>query len=159
MSLVVENCYPHPFLSMQVNVTAKDVYGNVITNGDAGFVMATPLQSSLLPRSFNRTVSAGVTSFQFRVTVASIYILRFEMATGALVHQSKFRIAPGGISHLNSRYLKLPPTFVVNTMLVATLQIRDAYGNVFVDAAAAAAFVLSAKSDDDPGRSVGVRSS
>jgi hypothetical protein len=37
------------------------------------------------------------------------------------------------------------------------LQIRDAYGNVFVTHASAAAFKLSATDDNNPGRAVPVR--
>lgn len=139
-------------------MTARDAYGNPVTTGDAGFQMVSPPATALKPDTFSRTVSGAEALFRFRITAAAVYIIRFEDATGALVHQSKFRIQPGGLSHRNSRYTAFPASFVVGQTWLGVLQIRDAYDNVFVDAAAAAQFVLSATDAANPSRSVPVRS-
>lgn len=151
-------CYvPKQQVPMQVALTARDRYGNVIPTGDAGFEMVYPAADALVDGTFSRTVSAGVTTFAFRIRVAGIYVLRFEAGTGALVHQSKFRIKPGGLSHSNSRFLSLPAAFPVGGTLVATMQLRDAYGNVFVTDDVAAQFELSATDANDRDRAVKVR--
>ena len=119
--------------AVQVTVTARDAYDNPVATGDAGFQMVSPPQSVIKPNTFSRDVTGAEALFKFRITAAAVYVIRFEDASGALVHQSRFRVQPGGVSHLNSRYLSFPPSFVVGQTWLATLQIRDAYDNVFVN--------------------------
>ena len=142
---------------MQVAVTARDRFRNVITTGDAGFEMVYPTADAIVDGTFSRTVSGGVTTFAFRIRVAGVYVMRFEASTGALVHQSKFRIKPGGLSHSNSRFLALPATFPVGGTLVATMQLRDAYDNVFVTDDVAEQFELGATDTNARNRAVKVR--
>lgn len=143
--------------AVQVTVTARDAYDNAVATGDAGFQMVSPPQSVIKPNTFSRDVTGAEALFKFRITAAAVYVIRFEDASGALVHQSRFRVQPGGVSHLNSRYLSFPPSFVVGQTWLATLQIRDAYDNVFVDYSFAAQFLLSATDTAAPDRSVPVR--
>jgi hypothetical protein len=118
--------------------------------------MVYPPADVLVLGSFSRTVSNGQTVFSFRIVTAGVFVMRFESATGVLVHQSKFRIKPGGVSHKNSRFLGLPESFMVGATMVSVLQIRDVYDNVFVDDAIAAQFQLSAKDTRAPSRAVKV---
>jgi hypothetical protein len=111
---------------VQVRVTARDKYGNAVATGDAGFALVSPPGSAIKAGSYSRSVSGAVTTFTFSILSAAVYVLRVEMATGALVYQSKFRVKPGGISHLNSRYFAWPDTFVVGQTMLATLQVRSA---------------------------------
>jgi hypothetical protein len=142
--------------SIQVTVTARDRYSNVITSGDAGFTMVYPQADILVPNSFSRTVSNGQTVFSFRIVTAGMFVMRFETSSGVLVHQSKVRVKPGGISHRNSKFLGLPASFTVGTTMVTAVQIRDAYGNVFAEDTIASQFQLSARDTRMPSRTVKV---
>jgi hypothetical protein len=130
---------------MQVIVTAKDMYGNVITAGDAGFMLSSNVLNVLSASSFVRTVAAGVTTFQFSIAVAATYTVRVETATAALVHQSKLQVVPGGLSYLNSRLLNVPTAVPAGSTMIAYVQLRDAHDNIFRDAPAFARFVLTAR--------------
>ena len=143
--------------TLQVTVTARDVYGNTVSSGDAGFQLVAPAESSLVVGSFVRSHSAPNTTFTFKITAAAVYLMRFEDAAGRLVHQSKIRIKPGGVSWSDSQYVALAPSFMVGTTWVGTLQVQDRYGNVFTGLPQGTSLQLSTSLQGDSDASVPVR--
>lgn len=124
-------------------LTARDAYGNAVPSGDPGFTLAAPADAALVPGSFSRSHSAPATTFTFRIAAAAVYVMRFEDAAGQLVHQSKIRVKPGGVSWADSSYVSPAPSFTVGGTWLSTLRVQDRYGNSFTSLPDGTSFALS----------------
>jgi len=102
-------------------VTARDAYGNVVVSGDPGFRIVGDASAAAL--SLGRSAMQGVVTFSLRIQLAGDYVLRVEDAVGLLVHQSKLRVLPGGLSWTASRFLGAPSRVVAGTFSTWLLQV------------------------------------
>lgn len=71
---------------LQVEIAARDRYGNAFTSGDPGFVVLSSLTDYAVAGSVSRTVAADTTLYQFRLQQAGLYVLRVEDAGGRSLH-------------------------------------------------------------------------
>lgn len=110
--------------ALQVNVTARDRYGNTIPTGDSGFDFTAPLTDAIVSGSLERSVSNGVTHLAFSIESAGQYVVRVEDASQRLVHRSKLTILPAGLSYAESNFIGLSAATVAGQPVVWTMQVR-----------------------------------
>lgn len=116
---------------MQMDVTARDRYGNEISTGDPGIQIFGDLDNDTVRDTFQRTVSGAVTTFNFAVYRYGTRVWRFETPDGGLVHQCKLHTFQGWNQAVNSYHLAVPTSLQAGETMFAGLKVLDKYGWFF----------------------------
>jgi hypothetical protein len=85
------HCKPpvYPVYLLQIDVRARDVYGNAVDTGDPGFILLSSLTDYAVPGSVTRTIISDSTLFSLRIQQAGLYTLRVEDAQGMSPNMAK----------------------------------------------------------------------